>query len=117
MTLKWKKCYVNVPLDDQCVYEHDCTDDSMTNVFTVELTVDDYDALFWLFRAWNDAFGILIDIFEEDEIKAEKSREALRILQNHVAKSTSSEFLAAAKKILPAVEKAVELNMPIYLDF
>ena len=117
MALEWKICYVNVPLDDQRFYEHDCTDDPMTNVFTVELTVDDYDALFWLFRAWNDAFGTLIDLFEEDEIKAENVQEALGVLQNHMAESASSEFLAAAKKILPAVEKAVELNMPIYLDF
>ena len=88
-----------------------------TNVFTVILTDDEYNILFDIFYEWNETFDIIIDIFEEETLEAGYTRKAMEILDKYIGNSTDKQFLAAAAKLKEALSKAVELGMPLYLDF
>ena len=118
MTMEWKKCFLNVPLNDAGMLEYDNNDPEWNNVFTVELSHDDYDKLFYVFNDWNDKFDILIDIFEEETLNPENAQEAMEILKRHFEKNSGNQdFLNAAEKLKSALEKAIEVKMPLFLDF
>ena len=118
MSLDWKKCYLNVPLNDAGLIEHDSDDPVWNNVFTAELSHDDYNKLFCVFNDWNDKFNILIDIFEEETLDPENAQEAMEILKRHIEKKSDNlDFLSAAEKLKSALEKAIEVKMPLFLDF
>ena len=116
--IPWKKCFLNVPLNEKGIEEHDTFDPDMPNVFTVILSDDEYYAIDnVVFTEWNKKFNIIIDIFEEETLEAEHTREAMEILDKHISESNDSQFLSAAGKLNEALAKAVELSMPLYLDF
>ena len=118
MSLDWKKCFLNVPLNNFGLIEYDSDDPEWNNVFTVELSHDDYDKLFYVFNDWNDKFDILIDIFEEETLNPENAQEAMEILERHIEKNSGNQdFLNAAEKLKTALEKAIEVKMPLFLDF
>ena len=118
MTMDWKKCFLNVPLNDAGMLEYDNNDPEWNNVFTVELTHVEYHILWRVFNDWNDKFDILIDIFEEETLNPENAQEAMVILERHIEKNSGNQdFLNAAEKLKSALEKAIEVNMPLFLDF
>ena len=118
MTLEWKTCFLNVPLNDAGLIEHDSDNPEWNNVFTVELSVDEYERLNSVFNDWNDKFDILIDIFEEETLNPENGQEAMEILERHIEKNCGNQdFLNAAEKLKRALEKAIEVKMPLFLDF
>ncbi len=118
MTLEWKTCFLNVPLNDAGLIEHDSDNPEWNNVFTVELSVDEYERLNSVFNDWNDKFDILIDIFEEETLNPENAQEAMEILERHMEKNSGNQdFLNAAEKLKNALEKAIEVKMPLFLDF
>ena len=118
MTMEWKKCFLNVPLNSVGMIEHDSDNPEWNNVFTVELSVDEYDRLESVFDDWNHKFHIIIDIFEEETLNPENAQEAMEILKRHIEKnSNNQDFLNAAEKLKSALEKAIEVNMPLFLDF
>lgn len=117
MALEWKKCFLSVPLDAQGLSDYDNWSDSDGHIYTVELTVSEYEVLSEVFAKWNTEFGILIDIFEEETIAVNNVKRALEILQQHMNFNQRSEFLTAAGKLKIALAKAVEVHMPLHLDF
>ena len=118
MTMEWKICFLNVPLNDAGLIEHDSNDPVWNNVFTVELTNVEYNILSHVFNDWNHKFHLLIDICEEETLNPENTREAMEILERHIEKNNSNQdFLNAAEKLKRALEKAIEVKMPLFLDF
>ena len=118
MSLDWKKCFLNVPLNSAGLIEHDSDDPEWKNVFTVEITNVEYNLLSDVFYDWNCKFHILIDIFEEETLDPENAQEAMEILKRHIEKkSDNQDFLSAAEKLKSALEKAIEVKMPLFLDF
>ena len=117
MALEWKKCFLSVPLDEQGLSDYDNWSDSDGHIYTVELTLSEYEALTEVFTKWNAEFGILIDIFEEETITSNNTKRALEILQQHMDFNQDSEFLIAAQKLKTVLAKAVEVHMPLHLDF
>ena len=118
MTFVWKICFLNVPLNDAGVIEHDSNDPVWNNVFTVELTNVEYNILSDVFYDWNCKFHLLIDICEEEILNPEYAQEAMAILKQHIEKNNDNQdFLNASEKLKSALEKAIEVNMPLFLDF
>ncbi len=117
MALEWKKCFLSVPLDAQGLSDYDNWSDSNGHIYTVELSVSEYEALIEVFTKWNAEFGILIDIFEEETITANNAKRALEILQQQMDFNQRTKFLTAAEKLRIALAKAVEVHMPLHLDF
>jgi len=108
---------LNVPLNEAGRVEHDGGGDYMPNVFNICLDHSECCALYPVYFEWNKRFGILIDMYEEEEIQREHLDDALRILDQFVNESQSSAFIEAAKKLRVALRKALEVNMPLHLDF
>ncbi len=118
MYIEWMKCFLNVPLNDAGVIEHDSNDPEWNNVFTVELTNVEYHILWRVFNDWNHKFHLLIDICEEETLNPENTREAMTILERHIEKNSGNQdFLNVAEKLKSALEKAIEVKMPLFLDF
>lgn len=117
MTLNNKKCFLNVPLNEIGMKEHENFDIDMHNVYTIILTETEYDLLDDVFDDWNNKFNILIDIFEEETLSANNTYEAMEILKQHISKNKNPHFLSAAKKLNQALSKSIEVNMPLFLDF
>ena len=44
MSLEWKKCFLNVPLNSQGIEEHNSFNEEWNNVFTVELSEKEYNS-------------------------------------------------------------------------
>ena len=113
-----KICFLNVPLNARGEVEHDYYDPpDMPNVWTMIISRMEYRRLLWVFEEWNESFNLFIDIFEEEKLPRERTREALAILEHHMRERPESEFLEAAQKLKIALNKAIELDMPLYLDF
>ena len=117
MINEWEKCHLNVPLNQQGIIEHETDDLEMPNVDSFWLSPEEYDVLCPVFTKWNKMFDIIIDICEEETLGAEYTREAMEILEKHISESNDSQFLSATAKLKEALAKAVELSMPLYLDF
>ena len=134
MSLDWKKCFLNVPLNSAGLIEHDSDDPEWKNVFTVEITNVEYNLLSDVFYDWNCKFHVLYFYPEEEYIRAdiilpevndgeetldpENAQEAMEILKRHIEKkSDNQDFLSAAEKLKSALEKAIEVKMPLFLDF
>lgn len=117
MSLEWKKCFLNVPLNKEGVEEHDSFYEEWRNVFTVELSEKEYSTLSDIFDEWNQKFDIIIDIFEEETLENNNEEEAMRILNKYISNSSNAEFVAAANKLKIALQKAINVQMPLYLDF
>ena len=118
MHIEWIKCYLNVPLNSTGMLEYETNDPVWNNVFTIELSDIEYELLDRVFNDWNHKFHIIIDIFEEETLNPENAQEAMEILKRHIEKnSNNQDFLNAAEKLKSALEKAIEVNMPLFLDF
>ena len=68
MILEWKKCYLNVPLNETGIQDHEY-DTDMSNIYTVTLDTKEYDLLSDVFHEWNQKFDIINDIFEDWFVK------------------------------------------------
>jgi len=116
MVLEWKKCYLNVPLNETGIQDHEY-DTDMSNIYTVTLDTKEYDLLSDVFHEWNQKFDIIIDIFEDETLNAASCSEAMIILDNHINQNNNEDFRKAAQKLKLALSKAIQLNMPLFLDF
>ncbi|MBQ3823231.1 MAG: hypothetical protein II807_09335 [Thermoguttaceae bacterium] len=117
MTMEWKKCHINVPLNNKGVAERASSNGDMPNVVSYTLSSDEYYLLENVFNEWNRQFDLLIDIFEEETLEPRFCQEALEILERRAALSDGAEFLAAAEKLRKALETAIKTKMSVYLDF
>lgn len=81
--------YMNVPLNEAGINEFDTYDEEMQNVRTFELTQDEYDFLRQpngLFDKFDEKFGIIIDVCEEERIENENLVEALHLAKESIVK-------------------------------
>ncbi|MBQ9873157.1 MAG: hypothetical protein IJM30_01730 [Thermoguttaceae bacterium] len=118
MDRSWKECYLNVPLNKRGEQEYSQTRTSWSNVYTGVITWDEFDLLIDVFNEWNDKFDLLIDVFEDDALPADKTREAMAILERYMTKRKDvPAFVSAASKLKEALQKAIEARTPLFLDF
>lgn len=117
MSLEWKKCFLNVPLNSQGIEEHNSFNEEWNNIFTVELSEKEYYILSVVFDEWNEKFDIIIDIFEEETLEIANEEEALEILNKHISNNSNKEFVSVANKLKVALQKAISVQMPLYFDF
>ena len=114
-----KICCLSVPLNEKGIIEHEI-DLSLEpdDLFELNFNWKQYDELDPVFWEWNDKFDLLIDIFEDETLPPEKTREAMEILERHMReRKDEPKFIEAAEILKTAPLKAIELNMPLYLDF
>lgn len=117
MALSWKKCYLNIPLNNDGIAEHESFNLEMKNIFTIELSEAEYTLLIDIFYEMNKKFNIIIDIFEEEVLKNDNVADAIKLLSKHISESSNPDLIEAANKVMTALAKAKELNMPVYFDF
>lgn len=115
-----KVCYVNVPVNELGVTEHESWDMEWEHVVTFELSRAEFDLLYRIFADWDKMFHILIGIYEEEILEARHVGEALEILRKHNAchlKETDKEYFAASAKLEEALELAERSSTCVFLDF
>lgn len=117
MSLSWKKCFLNVPLNEEGIKEHDNFDEDMKNIFTIELSEEEYGMLSDVFYEFNQNFNIIIDIFEEETLEPHNIDTAIKIAKKHLSNDKNSAFNISCEKLLNALLKAKELDKPVYFDF
>ena len=117
MALEWKECYINIPLNDTGIEEHERFDVEMSNVFSVALSWNDYNELNSVFALWNHRFHIIIDIFEEEVMDSDDVEEAMKILDDYIIAHPSAASKGSIEKLKSAIAKAIELKMPVFFDF
>ena len=111
-------CYLNVPLNKLGEWEYSQTQTGWSNVYSGVLSWEEFNLLFDVFYAWNEKFDLLIDIFEEETLPADRTREAMAILERYIAKRNDvPAFVSAANKLKEALQKAIEAQTPLFLDF
>ena len=87
------------------------------NYRIVDITEEDYKRLFWLFSKFNDEFGILIDTFEEEMIKAHQLPRAIELVEEFKAGKREPEDIVAIEKLMGALVFANERQVDIELAF
>lgn len=118
MRITWKRTILNVPLNDAGLTEHNSKNPEWNNVFTVELSFSEFDLLESLFNDWNRKFNIHIDYLKNETLIPENAQEAMEILKRHIEKNSDNpDFLNAAEKLKSCLEKAIDVKMPLFLDF
>ena len=79
---------------------------------------EDYYALEHVFWEWNDEFDLLIDMYEDEEIRCEIAPKALALLERHIEERKDDRiFQTAAEKLKKALTKAIEVGRSMYMDF
>lgn len=115
--------YMNVPLNKTGIEEFEGYDEEMPNVKTFELTQEEYDVLRQpkgLFHVFDEKFGIIIDVCEEERIDNEKLNEALQSANKMLNKQKSDIADKAIKKVIDSLECAIKAGtfweIDIYLE-
>lgn len=112
-------CGLNVPLNRQGIVEFE-EDLSLewNNNFHLSITSDQFELLAGVFNDWCNAFDLMIEFCEEETLPSGKTVEAMEILERHMReREDEPDFLEAAEILKTALAKAIELNMPLYMDF
>ena len=112
-------CGLNVPLNRQGIveFEEDLSFE-WRNIFHQSVTTDQFELLAGDFNDWCNTFDLMIELCEEETLPAGKTVEAMKILERHMReRKDEPDFLKAAKILKTALAKAIELNMPLYMDF
>ncbi len=115
--------YMNVPLNKTGVEEFEGYDEEMPNVKTFELTQEEYDVLRQpkgLFHVFDDKFGTIIDVCEEERIDNENLNEALQYANKMLSKKKDDITDKAIKKVIDSLECAIKAGtfweIDIYLE-
>lgn len=115
--------YINVPVNDAGIAEFENYDDVMENVKTFELTKDEYEYLRkpgGLFQVYDERFGTLIDVCEEERIENENLKEALRFAYKIFDKCKSEIAEIALRKVIDSLKCAIQADsfweIDIYLE-
>ena len=115
--------YMNVPLNKIGIEEFEGYDEEMTNVKTFELTQEEYDILRQpkgLFQEFDERFGTIIDVCEEERIVNENLKEALQSANKMLNKQKNDIAEKAIKKVIDSLECAIQAGtfweIDIYLE-
>ena len=115
--------YINVPLNKTGIEEFECYDEEMPNVKTYELTKEEYEVLRQpkgLFQVFDDKFGTIIDVCEEERIDNENLNEALQSANKMLIEQKNDVADRAIKKVIDSLECAIKVGtfweIDIYLE-
>ena len=115
--------YINVPINEKGVEELDTYDEEMKNVKTFELSSEEYEVLRkpdGLFQKFDNAFGTIIDICEEERINNENLDLAIQFASELRRKRCSDVLKNGLDKILESLTLAAEVGLfweiDIYLE-
>lgn len=115
--------YINVPLNKTGIKEFENYDEIMSNVKTYELTKEEYEYLRQpkgVFQSFDERFGTIIDVCEEERIEYENLEEALKITNKVFQKQNDKLAERALKKVIDSIERAIKSEtfweIDIYLE-
>ncbi len=102
--------YMNVPLNETGINEFDNYDEEMHNVKTFELSQEEYESLRQpkgLFEKFDEKFGTIIDVCEEERIDKVNLAEALQLTNKLLEKHKNETTDRALKKVIDSLECAI----------
>lgn len=115
--------YMNVPLNESGISEFEGYDEEMSNVKTFSLTQEEYEALRQpkgLFQEFDDKFGIIIDVCEEERINNEDLSEALLTARKRLSRKNEAVTERGIQKVIESLECAIMAGtfweIDIYLE-
>ena len=107
--------YIQVPQNREAIKEF--LTGTMSHVKTYVFTEDEAWFLMTLFDRFNKKFGILIDLYEMDEIKPEHLAEAIEMTKAFAAENAGCQFDDAIKRFTEAAELALANQVWLIFDF
>ena len=114
----WDHGGLSVPLNEKGQKEYENWIEDTPDIYWDILYSDDYYALEHVFWEWNDEFDLLIDMYEDEEIRCEIAPKALALLERHIEERKDDRiFQTAAEKLKKALTKAMEVGRSMYMDF
>ena len=115
--------FINVPLNDDGVHELESCNEELVNVHTFELTGDEYEVLSCkggLFEQFNEKFGIIIDLCEEEIIELCQLKEAIGLTKEKINKSKNPLEINACYIVLDSLVEAQKAKtyweMDVYVE-
>ena len=114
----WDHGGLSVPLNEKGQKEYENWIEDTPDIYWDILYSEDYYALEHVFWEWNDEFDLLIDMYEDEEIRCEIAPKALALLERHIEERKDDRtFQTAAEKLKKALTKAIEVGRSMYMDF
>ena len=114
----WDHGGLSVPLNEKGQKEYENWIEDTPDIYWDILYSEDYYALEHVFWEWNDEFDLLIDMYEDEEIRCEIAPKALTLLERHIEERKDDRiFQTAAEKLKKALTKAIEVGRSMYMDF
>ena len=114
----WDHGGLSVPLNEKGQKEYENWIEDTPDIYWDILYSEDYYALEHVFWEWNDEFDLLIDMYEDEEIRCEIAPKALALLERHIEERKDDRtFQTAAEKLKKALTKAIEVGRSMYIDF
>ena len=114
----WDHGGLSVPLNEKGQKEYENWIEDTPDIYWDILYSEDYYALENVFWEWNDEFDLLIDMYEDEEIRCEIAPKALALLERHIEERKDDQaFQTAAEKLKKALTKAIEVGRSLYMDF
>ena len=115
--------YINVPLNEAGIEEFETYSEEMPNVKTFELTQEEYEVLRQpksLFQIFDEKFGTIIDVCEEERIEEANLAEALQLAIKLVEKHSDALIVRATQKVIDSLKCAIDAEtfweIDIYLE-
>ena len=114
----WDHGGLSVPLNEKGQKEYENWIEDTPDIYWDILYSEDYYALEHVFWEWNDEFDLLVDMYEDEEIRCEIAPKALALLERHIEERKDDRiFQTAAEKLKKALTKAIEVGRSMYMDF
>ena len=115
---RWDHGGLSVPLNEKGQKEYENWIEDTPDIYWDILYSEDYYVLEHVFWEWNDEFDLLIDMYEDEEIRCEIAPKALALLERHIEERKDDRiFQTAAEKLKKALTKAIEVGRSMYMDF
>ena len=112
----WDYEYLNVPMNKDGIFELDNVyDEKWKNVYSIQLTKEDFENIDNLINDFNSAFNIIIDLAEEERLANENLQPALVLSKNRF-EVAPDKIKPSIKKVIDAINKAIEYNTFVEFD-
>ncbi len=115
--------YLNVPQNITGIEEFENYNEEMPNVKTFELTQEEYEILRrpkGLFQIFDEKFGTIIGVCEEERIGSDDLEEALQLANTMLSKQKNDLAIKAIGKVIDSLKSAIEAEtfweIDIYLE-
>lgn len=114
------KYYINVPMNEDGLEEFESFAEETPNVYSVELTKDEYAVLSsanGLFKEYYKAFGIIIDVCEEEDIDIDEIDQAIEITKQYLTKVKNATEKSGVEKVMKALKMGKEAGYYVEFNF